>query len=174
MKKIIYCSLIISVIIGITGCASRPEEVELKTSKDIVKYARKNFGKAKYVEQESGKNSVKYTLQDNEYKFNYECVSKVDNFPCSSLYYETTECNFEEKYSLRGFRSRSILDMVVATAKKEASMEDVADYTGIRSRRLAAYVKSSSGVIINTPANLVNINIKPYGNNRSEQEAEES
>lgn len=72
------------------------------------------------------------------------------------------DCNFEENYSLRGFRSRSILDMVVATAKQEACMEDVADYTGIRSRRLAAYVKSSSGVIINTPANLVNININPY------------
>ena len=84
-----------------------------------------------------------------------------------------SECGFEEKYSLRGFRSRSILDMVVATAKKEAEMEDVADYTGIRSRRLAAYVKSSSGVIINTPANLVNINIKPYSKSTDTKEMEE-
>lgn len=83
------------------------------------------------------------------------------------------ECNFDEKYTLRGFRSRSILDMVVATAKKEACMEDVADYVGIRSHRLAAYVKSSSGVIINTPANLVNINIKPYSKDTNNQETEE-
>lgn len=81
-----------------------------------------------------------------------------------------SECDFDEKYSLRGFRSRSILDMVVATAKKEACMDDVADYTGIRSRRLAAYVKSSSGVIMNTPANLVNINIKPYDKSKEMEE----
>lgn len=103
---------------------------------------------------------------------NYKNPLTMDNVN-KRLHKIMEECDFDEKYSLRGFRSRSILDMVVATAKKEANMDDVADYTGIRSRRLAAYVKSSSGVIINTPANLVNINIKPYSKNMDNVEMED-
>lgn len=71
------------------------------------------------------------------------------------------ECGFNENYTMRDFRSRSILDMIVSSKEKGAEVSDVADYVGIHDRRLRTYIKNSH-IIKNIPANLVNIEIKPY------------
>ena len=101
-KRILLCTAIVLLLISMTGCKSKKEEVKLKSEKEIVQYASKEYGKAKYISKESGTDLIKYTLQDNEYKFNYECTSSITQFcidgSCAESYFETTTCNFDDSY----------------------------------------------------------------------------
>lgn len=101
-KRVLLCATIVLLLISITGCKSKKEEVNFKTEKEIVQYASKEYGKAKYISKESGTDLIKYTLQDNEYKFNYECTSGISQVcidaTCAGLYFETTKCDFYYSY----------------------------------------------------------------------------
>ena len=100
MKKIVICFLIVLSII-ITGCENNPENVKLKNKDEIIKYAKSNFGKVKYVKDEINDNSITYTLKDSEYNFLYTCESYASSFGIdgdSFGYYEKTKCDFEDKY----------------------------------------------------------------------------
>lgn len=85
-----------------TGCKSKKEEVKLKSKNEIVQYASKEYGKAIYISEESGSDFIRFTLQDNEYKFNYECTSSVTQLcidgSCAEAYFEVTTCNFDDCY----------------------------------------------------------------------------
>lgn len=72
------------------------------------------------------------------------------------------KAGIEEKFTIRDLRTRSILDMVSASIRAEAPLEDVADYVGIRDNRLRSYVKANSSIVYNAPVNLVNLKINPY------------
>lgn len=101
-KRILLCTTILLILISITGCKTSIEKVKLKSEKKIVQYASKKYGKANYITKESSSNFIKFTLEDNQYKFKYECTSSINQFcidaSCAELYYETTECNFDEFY----------------------------------------------------------------------------
>lgn len=87
------------------SCSSDKEKVKLKSEEGIVKYASNIYGKANYVSKETRENSIKYTLEDKEYKFKYTCTSYKANVcidaTCSNIYYEETDCDFDENY--RGY-----------------------------------------------------------------------
>ena len=101
-KRVLLCTAIALLLVSMAGCKSKKEEVKLKSEKEIVQYASKEYGKAKYISKESGSDLIKFTLQDNEYKFYYECTSSINQFcidlSCAEAYFETTTCNFDGSY----------------------------------------------------------------------------
>jgi len=86
------------------GCTGK-----LKTKQEMSDYAKKNFGSAIVVKEESSVSesdsnakAINYTMQDDEYKFNYTCTTSlsklcIDN-SCTNDYLEGTDCNFKWKY----------------------------------------------------------------------------
>lgn len=101
-KKIMIYTICIVTIFGLCGCAAKKENVKLKTEREIVKYASNKYGKAIYVSKKQKNDSIKYTLQDKEYKFNYECSSSITQFcidgSCAESYFETSNCYFDRAY----------------------------------------------------------------------------
>ena len=65
----------------------------------------------------------------------------------------------KERYTLKDFRSRSILDMVSATIKNGVDTSIVGPYVGIKDLRLETYV-SAHTIVNECLADLVNIQIK--------------
>lgn len=102
MKKNILCVLCALVILCLCGCSTKKEDVKLKTEKEITQYASNKYGTAIYVSKETNTNLIKYSLQDKEYKFDYECTSYISKLcidaTCAELYDETTTCNFDTNY----------------------------------------------------------------------------
>lgn len=75
--------------------------------------------------------------------------------------------NVEKPYTLRDLRSRSILDMVSAVKVTNGDIEKVGDYVGIKGLRLGVYAKAIPALDL-CPAELVNLTVKPFSNNNSE------
>ena len=102
MKKNLLCVLCALVILCLCGCSTKKEDVKLKSEKEITQYASDKYGTAIYIGKETNTNLIKYSLQDKEYKFDYECTSYISKFcidsTCTELYDETTTCNFDTNY----------------------------------------------------------------------------
>lgn len=102
MNKKIKLLCLMMVLLLMSGCVSSKEKVKLKNETDIVDYATSKYGKAEYVSHNVTDDFIKYTLRDSEYKFDYECISKVKQVcmdaTCTDMYTETTSCNFDESY----------------------------------------------------------------------------
>lgn len=85
-----------------TGCKTKKEEVKLKSKIEIEQYASKKYGKANCISKNVNTDFIKYTLQDKEYNFKYECSSSITNLcidsSCSNIFHETTKCNFDNAY----------------------------------------------------------------------------
>ena len=101
-KKILLCALIFALLISMTGCKTKKEEVKLKSKAEIEQYVSKKYGKANCISKSVNTDSIKYTLQDEEYNFKYECSSSITNLcidsSCSNIFHETTKCNFDNAY----------------------------------------------------------------------------
>ena len=54
IKKILSLLFFIIITIAISGCESNPEDVKLKSSKDIKKYVNKYYGSAKLINTKNG------------------------------------------------------------------------------------------------------------------------
>lgn len=85
-----------------TGCKTKKEEVKLKSKAEIEQYASKKYGKANCISKNVNTDFIKYTLQDEEYNFKYECSSSITNLcidsSCSNIFHETTKCDFDNAY----------------------------------------------------------------------------
>lgn len=101
-KKIVLCTLIFALLISMTGCKTKKEEVKLKSKAEIEQYASKKYGKANCISKNVNTDFIKYTLQDEEYNFKYECSSSITNLcidsSCSNIFHETTKCDFDNAY----------------------------------------------------------------------------
>ena len=100
--KIFSIFIMLMAIITITGCTSDKSKVKLLNQKEILKHAKKYYGKAIVKEENRTDDSVTYTLEDKEYGFAYTCTSYKDEIciaaSCSGYYVSSLTCNFEENY----------------------------------------------------------------------------
>lgn len=72
MKKVLaLCLCACLLFLGLTGCVTNKEDIDLMSEKDAARYARKSFGKAEVIATETGEDTVIFTLQDKEYGFTY-------------------------------------------------------------------------------------------------------
>ena len=101
-KKILLYLLFTLVVLYLGGCSAKKENVKLKNQKEIIQYASNKYGEVIYISKETNDDLIKYSLQDKEYKFNYECTSSIEQFcidgSCAETYFETTTCNFDVNY----------------------------------------------------------------------------
>jgi len=101
MKKILLFALSMLLVITTTGCKSKKEDVKLLTKKEMAIYAEENYGKANVINEEQKDSSIIYTLQDEEYKFNYTCTSYVYEafFDATSMgYTRGLTSDFDKQY----------------------------------------------------------------------------
>jgi len=99
-------SILILFLIGILsfilyGCASSPDNVNLKSQKQADKYVRKNFGNAEYKSVIKGNKSIKYIFSDKTFGFDFYVESSVSeiNIDGSTFgYTEKTVSNFKDEY----------------------------------------------------------------------------
>lgn len=64
----------------------------------------------------------------------------------------------QNKYTLKDFRSRAILDMLKASMQNDVPPQSVANYVGIKDLRLNSYV-SAKNIVEECPADLVNLRV---------------
>lgn len=64
-------------LVALSGCAKSPEDVKLADKDTIIRYAKREFGKAEYVSEEAGEESITYTLKDTEAGFEYKIKSYI-------------------------------------------------------------------------------------------------
>lgn len=103
-KKVLIVLSVIILLLLLASCYSTAEEVPLATKSEILHYAKELYGRAIYISStengESRQHSITYTLQDKEYKFQYEITSSVFHIWLDTTlgYSEQKTSNFENKY----------------------------------------------------------------------------
>lgn len=104
MKRFLAWMMILLMVASMAGCADSADGVKLKSERDVIRYAAKNFGKATVVKSEENtqSNRITYTMKDKEHGFQYEIASTATEFGLlgshSGKYFETTTDTFRENY----------------------------------------------------------------------------
>lgn len=104
MKRILAWITVLLLTVCMAGCAESEQGVDLKTEREVKRYAANHFGKATVVNTEKSEdaNRITYTMQDKEHGFQYEIVCYACEFGLldsrTGMFYEETSDDFQENY----------------------------------------------------------------------------
>ena len=100
--KFKFISLLFILSIILVGCTTDKSKIKLATSKDVLKYVKKNYGEATITNEIVGTENASYVLEDKKDKFTYECHDYIQQFcidaTCSGFYSHKLQCDFEKEY----------------------------------------------------------------------------
>lgn len=104
-KYSILSVLVILVVLLITGCHYSPEQVRLANKREILKFAKTEYGSAEYIDKnytsKRGNDSITYRLKDKQYNFEYtiETYVNIIGFNAAVFWYaEDKTSSFGDEY----------------------------------------------------------------------------
>lgn len=101
-RKMLLLVSFLYVILVLAGCSFTEDGVRLASEREAVRYAKYQFGDAKCVGKVEDEYRVVYTLQDEQYGFQYDVKSYVDHVGMDGSifwYQERRSTDFKAKYA---------------------------------------------------------------------------
>ena len=157
VKKNKNLSILLLIVLILTGCKQNPEDVKLKSEFEIKNYALKEFGKATFIETVETENDITCYFVDEELGFQYYITSYVgviNKFPTVGGiwgYEERVTSNYANEY----------LNVILNKALSEFKQEENRDCIRLETENIVKTWKNIN-VFINDKENVEEV-IKKYG-----------
>lgn len=142
MKKNKIFSILLLMILILTGCKQDPEDVRIKSENEIKKYALREYGKASLIRTVETEDERTCYFMDEEYGFQYYITSYVhgiSKFPTVGGvwgYEERVSSNYKDEYS----------NMILNKALSEFKQEENKDCIRIDVENMRVFISDNKNV----------------------------